>query len=106
MGKTSAGRRASVRLTRNPLRLLDCKNAPCQPFKAGAPRITDNLCDACQAHFDALRRYLPPERYTVVSLVPEKSDAGFVALQRLHRCVPRSLECTNRCSHPRRTDLP
>jgi histidyl-tRNA synthetase len=42
----------------NPLRLLDCKNAPCQPFKAGAPRISDNLCDACQAHFDALRRYL------------------------------------------------
>ncbi len=42
----------------NPLRLLDCKNAPCQPFKAGAPRITDNLCDECAAHFSALRTYL------------------------------------------------
>jgi histidyl-tRNA synthetase len=42
----------------NPLRLLDCKNAPCQPFKAGAPRITDNLCDECAGHFQTLRGYL------------------------------------------------
>ena len=42
----------------NPLRLLDCKSPTCQPFKARAPRIIDYLCDACQAHFDALRRYL------------------------------------------------
>jgi histidyl-tRNA synthetase len=46
------------RFETNPLRLLDCKNAPCQPFKAGAPRITDNLDEACQAHFDALKGYL------------------------------------------------
>ena len=39
----------------NPLRLLDCKNEPCQPFKAGAPRIVDNLCDPCEAHFTAVR---------------------------------------------------
>ncbi len=42
----------------NPLRLLDCKNAPCQPFKAAAPHITDNLCDECAAHFSALGTYL------------------------------------------------
>jgi histidyl-tRNA synthetase len=42
----------------NPLRLLDCKNAPCQPFKAGAPRIIDNLCDECAAHFQVVRAYL------------------------------------------------
>src|SRR5579864_7107892 len=33
-----------MRLERNPLRLLDCKVPQCQPFKAGAPRITDHLC--------------------------------------------------------------
>jgi histidyl-tRNA synthetase len=39
----------------NPLRLLDCKNEPCQPFKADAPRLIDNLCEACEAHFAAVR---------------------------------------------------
>ena len=42
----------------NPLRMLDCKNEPCQPFKAGAPRIADNLCDACSVHFFTLRSLL------------------------------------------------
>jgi histidyl-tRNA synthetase len=46
------------RYDQNPLRLLDCKNEPCQPFKAGAPRFTDNLCEACAAHFEALKSYL------------------------------------------------
>ena len=38
----------------NPLRLLDCKNEPCQPFKANAPKIADNLCDACRDHFETV----------------------------------------------------
>jgi histidyl-tRNA synthetase len=42
----------------NPLRMLDCKNEPCQPFKADAPRIVDNLCDACSEHFATVRRLL------------------------------------------------
>lgn len=42
----------------NPLRLLDCKNEPCQPFKPGAPKSVDNLCEACAAHFTALRGLL------------------------------------------------
>ena len=42
----------------NPLRLLDCKNEPCQPFKAEAPRIADNLCEACAEHFATLRSLL------------------------------------------------
>ena len=42
----------------NPLRLLDCRNEPCQPFKSGAPRLADNLCDACAAHFATVRRLL------------------------------------------------
>jgi histidyl-tRNA synthetase len=42
----------------NPLRLLDCKNEPCQPFKADAPKSIDNLCEACAAHFATLRGLL------------------------------------------------
>ncbi|OLB97699.1 MAG: histidine--tRNA ligase [Actinobacteria bacterium 13_2_20CM_2_66_6] len=47
-----------LRLETNPLRLLDCKVPQCQPFKAGAPRITDFLCDECAAHWAAVRRLL------------------------------------------------
>ncbi|MGC0704945.1 histidine--tRNA ligase, partial [Escherichia coli] len=39
-----------VRFTKNPLRLLDCKNPQDQAKIAGAPRISDYLCDACQEH--------------------------------------------------------
>ncbi len=42
----------------NPLRLLDCKNAPCQPFKADAPKIADNLCEPCAEHFAAVKAML------------------------------------------------
>jgi histidyl-tRNA synthetase len=42
----------------NPLRLLDCKNEPCQPFKADAPRLSDNLCDPCREHFETVKRLL------------------------------------------------
>jgi histidyl-tRNA synthetase len=38
----------------NPLRLLDCKNEPCQPFKPAAPKSVDHLCEACEAHFTTL----------------------------------------------------
>jgi histidyl-tRNA synthetase len=47
-----------LRLETNPLRLLDCKVPQCQPFKANAPRITDNLCDECANHWAAVRRLL------------------------------------------------
>lgn len=47
-----------VRLETNPLRLLDCKVEQDQPFKAGAPRITDHLCDECAAAWDGVRRFL------------------------------------------------
>ncbi|HEX9771851.1 MAG TPA: histidine--tRNA ligase [Steroidobacteraceae bacterium] len=42
----------------NPLRMLDCKNEPCQPFKAGAPRISDNLCNPCAEHFAKVKGLL------------------------------------------------
>ncbi len=46
------------RYDENPLRLLDCKNEPCRPSQAGAPKMTDNLCDACAGHFATLRSLL------------------------------------------------
>jgi histidyl-tRNA synthetase len=46
------------RLETNPLRLLDCKHASCQPAVAGAPRLLDALCADCAAHFAAVQRYL------------------------------------------------
>jgi histidyl-tRNA synthetase len=42
----------------NPLRVLDCKNPACHGVLAGAPRITDHLCEACTAHFAAVREHL------------------------------------------------
>ena len=42
----------------NPLRLLDCKVPQCQPFKQGAPRITDHLCEECAAAWDLVKKLL------------------------------------------------
>lgn len=42
------------RFERNPLRILDCKVEGCRALVAGAPKITDYLCDDCRAHMDAL----------------------------------------------------
>jgi histidyl-tRNA synthetase len=42
----------------NPLRLLDCKNEPCQPYKADAPKSIDNLCEPCETHFNTLTMLL------------------------------------------------
>jgi histidyl-tRNA synthetase len=47
-----------VRFHTNPLRLLDCKNEPCQPFKPDAPKSIDNLCEPCATHFATLRELL------------------------------------------------
>ncbi len=47
-----------VRSEKNPLRLLDCKEDRCQEVIAGAPVISDRLCEPCASHFAALRAYL------------------------------------------------
>jgi len=47
-----------TRLIRNPLRLLDCKKASCQKIAETAPKISDYLCDDCQAHFHDVQQYL------------------------------------------------
>jgi len=48
----------NVRLVRNPLRLLDCKQPSCRSNAVNAPRSFDHLCPACQLHFDQLKVYL------------------------------------------------
>ncbi len=47
-----------IRLEKNPLRLLDCKQAACQPVATTAPASTDYLCPACEEHFTSLKKYL------------------------------------------------
>jgi histidyl-tRNA synthetase len=49
------------RFEENPLRVLDCKDEACRAVSAGAPRITDHLCDACREHFDAVLEGLEAE---------------------------------------------
>lgn len=46
------------RLARNPLRLLDCKNPPCQEIAIAAPKSIDYLCPPCDEHFLKLGKYL------------------------------------------------
>ena len=43
-----------VRLDRNPLRLLDCKQESCQPIIAGAPPSAERLCRDCEEHWGNL----------------------------------------------------
>ncbi len=46
------------RLAKNPLRLLDCKEAGCQPIKEAAPHIVDFLDEECKNHLMRLLEYL------------------------------------------------
>ena len=43
------------RFERNPLRIIDCKEASCKKFTAGAPALLDNLCGECVTHFEGLK---------------------------------------------------
>lgn len=46
------------RFARNFLRIFDCKNERCQHIYDDAPKITDNLCADCRAHYEQVKRYL------------------------------------------------
>ncbi|MGD1119668.1 MAG: histidine--tRNA ligase [Dehalococcoidales bacterium] len=46
------------RLEKNPLRLLDCKQASCQGFAQNAPRSAGALCPDCADHFTRVQTYL------------------------------------------------
>jgi histidyl-tRNA synthetase len=47
-----------VRLQKNPLRVLDCKQPGCQGIAAEAPTIAGYLCEPCREHFAAVRGLL------------------------------------------------
>ncbi len=46
------------RMTKNPLRLLDCKEEKCQAISEDAPQIVDWLCDECKNHFVKVLEFL------------------------------------------------
>lgn len=46
------------RAKKNPLRILDCKEASCQNILEGAPIILNSLCKECHDHFKELLEYL------------------------------------------------
>ncbi len=46
------------RFERNPLRLLDCKEASCKAIAANAPKTVDHLCEDCKTHFAGLQKAL------------------------------------------------
>jgi histidyl-tRNA synthetase len=47
-----------LRMVRNPLRLLDCKEPACKVIADEAPRISDFLCDECEVHFGEVQAQL------------------------------------------------
>ena len=55
------------RLSRNPMRILDCKSPVCSALAADAPKVIDYLCDECQDHFDGVKAHLDAAgiKYTV-----------------------------------------
>ena len=47
-----------IRLEKNPLRLLDCKNDSCRRLAASAPKSYEELCPECAEHFSKLKTFL------------------------------------------------
>ena len=47
-----------TRYEKNPLRILDCKNADCKEIYYKAPVLLDNICEDCSSHFESLKKYL------------------------------------------------
>lgn len=47
-----------TRFTKNPMRILDCKNKNCQVLTENAPTTLDTLCEDCSTHFAKVQEYL------------------------------------------------
>ena len=47
-----------TRLEKNPMRLLDCKSPEDKEIAKDAPKITDYLCEECEAHFTEVKKYI------------------------------------------------
>lgn len=46
------------RLSKNPLRVLDCKSPICSGIAKDAPKTLEHLCDSCEEHFEKLKKLL------------------------------------------------
>ncbi len=46
------------RLSKNPLRILDCKSPICSDIAKKAPKLLDYICDECSEHFEGVKRHL------------------------------------------------
>lgn len=56
--RTSLCENCKVRLVKNPMRLLDCKEPGCDPLREGAPQIVDFLSDDNKNHFMKVLEFL------------------------------------------------
>ncbi len=56
-----------TRFEKNPLRMLDCKEAACKKIAENAPSICDYLCEECAEHFEKVKEFLTSQgmKYTV-----------------------------------------
>ncbi len=74
LGERVAGmcKTCQERFDRNPLRVLDCKEAHCQELVKDAPAMLDVLCEECAAHFEQLKACLD------VSGIPYQVDKRIV----------------------------
>ena len=62
------------RLTRNPLRIFDCKNAQCIQIAARSPLLYDHLCGNCKDHFDTFLHCM--DEYDVAVVVNKRLVRG------------------------------
>ncbi|MCK5849019.1 MAG: histidine--tRNA ligase [Caldisericia bacterium] len=46
------------RLSKNPLRILDCKVRSCRPYIDDTPKMKDYLCEECKTHFNQVLELL------------------------------------------------
>ena len=60
------------RFEKNPLRILDCKNAECKKIYNDAPMLLDHICEECSTHFESLKKYLE------IMEIPYNVDATIV----------------------------
>ncbi|MBI2415059.1 MAG: histidine--tRNA ligase [Candidatus Kerfeldbacteria bacterium] len=65
-----------LRFSKNPLRLLDCKEPVCQEISQDAPQIVDHLCVPCRDHFVKVLEHLDETQvpYTLNSKIVRGLD--------------------------------
>lgn len=94
------------RLTKNPLRILDCKEETCRALRDDAPQIVDFLCDSCRDHFIKVLEYLDEQEIpynlnptlvrgldyyvrTVFEITPIEEETGTEVDEESGQTVPR-----------------